>query len=1133
PVVVSFPHSFEKKKKAFRFANFIAENDEFLPTIIDGYEIDVQGCKINDLKIAQTNLDKHPYNQDLNEKEVYALNSYNEAANDEENFLLQKAKIEWIRVFGTKLNHKESMEMIKEATDSEIKNALFDIGDNKAPGLDGYTSTFFKKAWKVVGKDVCMAIKEFFTTGKLLGEMKATIISFIPKISTPNKVSDYRPIACCNMINKCISKILTERLKPGLHKLVNLNQSAFIQGRAIQDNILITQELLKGYNRKSRPSRCCMKIDIAKAYDTVDWNFLEITLKQFGFHEKKVKWIIVCVTTAKFSICLNGERKGYFPSGRGLRQGDHIFKFHAGCKELKLTHLCFADDLLVVCNGDVESEKVIKKTMMEFNAIFGLIPNMEKSTVFFGNVKEEVKDKILDVLPFVVGKLPTVVKDIDKILKGFLWCKGEIKRGKAKVAWKTVCSPKSQAGKNTLWVKWVNAVKLKGRSNGKNTNVWFDHWSFMGILSDIVNSRDIYDARIKQNMSVCLNMMKADKTKTEAASLPLVGVGLSTSQPLPYTVKDGLNKQSVFGRDEKCSHNGLGELKCQQSDADIFNGFVSFTLNPASCDTVCFLANTLGIDANRPNQLEVFATRFNESFTDLNRFGKVVEFVAFVPFESALDALNQINAVSEGQMTDELRDFLESSLPKVKEGKKPKYSLGVSDSKIGSHIFEETKIPCQSNEFVLELIRGIRLHFDTFIKNLKPGDLEKAQLGLAHSYSRAKVKFNVNRVDNMVIQAIFLLDTLDKDVNSFSMRVREWYSWHFPELVKIVNDNYLYAKTAQYIGDKAELSEDKLEGLIEILGDEDKAKEVIEAAKASMGQGLSPLDLINVRMCAQKVMDLAEYRKKLYDYLVAKMNDIAPNLAALIGEVVGARLISHAGSLTNLAKCPSSTLQILGAEKALFRALKTKGNTPKYGLIFHSSFIGRASAKNKGRMARYLANKCSIATQSSTTSFGDKLREQVEERLDFYDKGVAPRKNIDVMKAAMEIVANQESIRNSDYSVQHAVFEVEDAEMDVDNSAEPASKKSKKKKSKSKSTEHEASENVIAVGDAEEPKPEKKKKKKRSIEEEAQPNDNVADDVGEDGTVKKKKKKKKSKDVEEDVPAVSEGKKKKKKKSAE
>ncbi|KAK1407184.1 hypothetical protein QVD17_38797 [Tagetes erecta] len=509
------------------------------------------------------------------------------------------------------------------------------------------------------------------------------------------------------------------------------------------------------------------------------------------------------------------------------------------------------------------------------------------------------------------------------------------------------------------------------------------------------------------------------------------------------------------------------------------------------------------------------------SVLDLNRFGKVVKLAAFNPFESALDALNQCNAVSEGQMTDELRNFLELSLPRVKEGKKPKFSLGVADPKIGSHIYEETKIPCQSNEFVLELIRGVRLHFDRFIENLKPGDLEKAQLGLGHSYSRAKVKFNVNRNDNMVIQAIFLLDTIDKDVNTFSMRIREWYSWHFPELVKIVNDNYLYAKVAQYIEDKSELSEDKLSGLIDILGDEDKAKEVIEAAKASMGQDLSPIDLINVKMCAQRVIELADYRKNLYDYLVSKMSDIAPNLAALIGEVVGARLISHAGSLTNLAKCPSSTLQILGAEKALFRALKTKGNTPKYGLIFHSSFIGRASAKNKGRMARYLANKCSIATridcfsEKSTTTFGDKLREQVEERLDFYDKGVAPRKNIDVMKSAMEDAAN------------------EDTEMDVDKSSEPLSKKSKKKKSKSKSEEDEV--HTAEDGDVPESKSEKKKKKKRSLEEQETQQTDVngkENDVdGDDGTEKKKSKKKKSKDVE--MEDVSEGKKKKKKKAAE
>ncbi|KAG2540737.1 hypothetical protein PVAP13_9NG592900 [Panicum virgatum] len=307
------------------------------------------------------------------------------------------------------------------------------------------------------------------------------------------------------------------------------------------------------------------------------------------------------------------------------------------------------------------------------------------------------------------------------------------------------------------------------------------------------------------------------------------------------------------------------------------------------------------------------------SVLDLERFGKAVKLTAFNPFSSAVDALNQCNAISEGIMTDELRSFLELNLPKPKEGKKAKYSLGVVEPKVGSHIAEVTGIPCQSNEFVQELLRGVRLHFDRFIKELKESDLEKAQLGLGHSYSRAKVKFNVNRVDNMVIQAIFLLDTLDKDINSFSMRVREWFSWHFPELVKIVNDNYLYAKLAKFIVNKSDLAEKDIPALADIVGDEDKAKEIVEAAKASMGQDLSPVDLINVQQFAQRVMNLSEYRKNLYEYLVTKMNDIAPNLTSLIGEVVGARLISHAGSLSNLAKCPASTLQILGAEKALFR----------------------------------------------------------------------------------------------------------------------------------------------------------------------------------------------------------------------
>lgn len=155
----------------------------------------------------------------------------------------------------------------------------------------------------------------------------------------------------------------------------------------------------------------------------------------------------------------------------------------------------------------------------------------------------------------------------------------------------------------------------------------------------------------------------------------------------------------------------------------------------------------------------------------------------------------------------------------------------------------------------------------------------------------------------------------------------------------------------------------------------------------------------NVIAFAQRVVSLSKYRKSLHAYLVSKMSVVAPNLAALIGEIVGARLISHAGSLTNLSKYPASTVQILGAEKALFRALKTKGNTPKYGLLYHSSFIGRAGPKNKGRISRFLANKCSIASridnfsEQPSTKFGEVLKKQVEERLEFYASGAPPTKN--------------------------------------------------------------------------------------------------------------------------------------------
>ena len=361
-------------------------------------------------------------------------------------------------------------------------------------------------------------------------------------------------------------------------------------------------------------------------------------------------------------------------------------------------------------------------------------------------------------------------------------------------------------------------------------------------------------------------------------------------------------------------------------------------------------------------------------------------------------ALEELHDISEGIASDFLRSFLELNLPKTKT------VLGVSDKILAGSIKSAfPKIECETgdtSEVVQDMLRGIRLHSDKLLKQLREGDTNTAQLGLGHAYSRAKVKFSVQKNDNHIIQAIAILDQLDKAVNTFSMRVREWYSWHFPELVKIVSENQKYAKVALFVKDKKTLSADKLHDLAALVDDdEDIAKGIIEAANRSMGQDISTADMENVTLFAQRVVSLANYRKTLHSYLVSKMGVVAPNLATLIGEIVGARLISRAGSLTNLSKYPASTVQILGAEKALFRALKTKGNTPKYGLLYHSSFIGRAGQKNKGRISRFLANKCSMASridnfsETPSTVFGEALKKQVEERLDFYSSGAPPTKN--------------------------------------------------------------------------------------------------------------------------------------------
>ncbi|KAF8529270.1 Nop domain-containing protein [Hysterangium stoloniferum] len=323
-------------------------------------------------------------------------------------------------------------------------------------------------------------------------------------------------------------------------------------------------------------------------------------------------------------------------------------------------------------------------------------------------------------------------------------------------------------------------------------------------------------------------------------------------------------------------------------------------------------------------------------------------------FTSTATAVEDITAIQEGKLPKGLKKFLSEEVVNKGKGKE---SLAVVEPKLAGAISKKLGITVVGDSSSTDLFRGIRTQLAGLLDGLDPADLATMSLGLSHSLSRFKVKFSPDKVDTMVVQAIALLDDLDKEINIYSMRVKEWYGWHFPEMGKIITDNLAYAKVVREMGFRTNAATTSFAALLP----EELEATIKVAAEISMGTEISESDMAHIHSLCDQVISITAYRSQLAEYLRNRMNAIAPNLTALVGELVGARLISHAGSLLSLAKHPASTVQILGAEKALFRALKTKHDTPKYGLIYHASLIGQAPPKLKGKMARMVATKAALS----------------------------------------------------------------------------------------------------------------------------------------------------------------------------
>ncbi len=281
-----------------------------------------------------------------------------------------------------------------------------------------------------------------------------------------------------------------------------------------------------------------------------------------------------------------------------------------------------------------------------------------------------------------------------------------------------------------------------------------------------------------------------------------------------------------------------------------------------------------------------------------------------------------------------------------------------------------------------ELLRGNLEKFAVDLGFVKRADqfhewVHKVSMELA----KMRVTRAVEKRDLLVVQAIQTIDDLDKTLNLFMGRVREWYGLHFPELNRLIDKHETYARLVVNLGRRDNFTVENLEkeGLPKA-----KAEQIAEAAKASMGAELSEEDMKQIQAMCRNTLGLYDARQSLEKYVDMVMNEVAPNTRALAGSLLGARLIALAGGLNNLAKLPSSTVQVLGAEKALFRSLRTGARPPKHGIIFQHSLIHEAKRWQRGKVARALAGKLAIAARTDAFSgryVGDRLKAGLEKRI--------------------------------------------------------------------------------------------------------------------------------------------------------
>ncbi|XP_039055469.1 uncharacterized protein LOC120198169 [Hibiscus syriacus] len=402
----------------------------------------------------------------------------------------------------------------KDIIVEEIKQAFFTQGNDKALGPDGYSPLFFKKTWTFIGEDVIKAVKFFFHNFLIHPAFNSIILALVPKITNPSKVSDYRPISCCSVVYKVITKIISKRLTDLLPDIITPNQYVFVNGRSIIDNSLLAQDLVKGYGRNSISPRCALKIDLHKALDSLNWGFIYSILKAIELPPLFIKWIEVYFSGARYSISFNGSLIGYF-------------------------------------KGNLESVTGVIIVLEQFYSMSGLKLNVAKSEMFSAGISVRTLDLIKNSTGVSTGSLPVrylgvpiitknltikdcsalidkikakihqwfgkflsyagrlelaVINSINQLCSRFLWDGSNVAASRARVRWANICCPKSEgglglkdlktwnkaimmqliryllAGDGSLWIAWTYCYVIKANDFRVMTASSSASWCFKRLL---------------------------------------------------------------------------------------------------------------------------------------------------------------------------------------------------------------------------------------------------------------------------------------------------------------------------------------------------------------------------------------------------------------------------------------------------------------------------------------------------------------------------------------------------------------------------------------------------------------------------------------------------------------------------